>query len=215
MEDFNVATGSKEFPSETIISVQADEKDENNQIIGVRGNIPIRTQMWIKNLNESYYLKELRAESMEHFQGGSTQSIGSVTEKDIATLTGKLIEQVYKQKMNIVNQYFSVPDGILLPFESITTTTFNDISVEQSEGIETPTVKGTATITYTFHYIYWKDLLKAFTTYLNERPSEKTQIINIDRGSIKFIKDSSSFEEGEIKRNGSTFIIPTQIDSVQ
>ncbi|MDR2416060.1 MAG: hypothetical protein LBD75_05670, partial [Candidatus Peribacteria bacterium] len=210
-DDFTIATGSQKYPSETVISVQADEKDEQNQIIGIRGNIPMHTQMRIKNLNESYYLKELWAESIESFQGGTTQSIGSVTDKDIAILTGKLIEQVYKQKMNIVNQYFSIPDGILLPFESITTTSFNEILVEQKEGVDTPTVKGTAYITYTFHYIYRKDLLKAFTTYLNERPSEKIQILSIDKSSIKFIKDSSSFEEGEIKKNGNTFIIPTQI----
>ncbi|MDR2190334.1 MAG: hypothetical protein LBP53_03990 [Candidatus Peribacteria bacterium] len=171
--------------------------------------------MRIRNINESYYLKEIRAESMEQFQGGSTQSIGSITDKDIATLTGKLVEQVYKQKMNIVSQNFAIPDGILLPFESITTTKFNDIIVNQSGVKDTPTIKGTAYITYTFHYIYRKDLSKAFITYLNERPSEKIQVLNIDKSSIKFIKDSSSFEEGELKKNGTTLIIPTQINSIQ
>jgi hypothetical protein len=213
--DFTIATGNQDYPSETVIRVQADEKDEKDQIIGVRGNIAMNTQMRIKNLNESYYLKELRAESMENFQGGTTQSVGSVSEKDIATLTGKLVEQIYKQKMNIVSQNFAIPDGIYLPFESITTTKFNTITVDQTSGSETPTVKGTAYITYTFHYIYRKDLSKAFTTYLNERPSEKIQVLSIDRNSIKFIKDSSSFEEGEIKKNGDTLIIPTQINSIQ
>jgi hypothetical protein len=124
-----------------------------------------------------------------------------VTDKDIATLTGKLVDQIYKQKMNIVSQNFTIPDGVLLPFETITSTTFNSIVVDESGGNETPTVKGTAYVTYSFHYIYWKDLLAAFTTYVKERPSEKIQVLHIDHNSIKFIKDTSSAEEGEIKKN--------------
>jgi hypothetical protein len=215
VNDFIIATGDVDYPSETVISVQADERDEKDQIIGVRGNIPMKTQMWIKNLNESYYLKEIWAESMERFQGGSTQSFGSVTDKDIATLTGKLVEQIYKQKMNVVGQNFAIVDGVLLPFESITRTQFNSIAVDQSGGVETPTIKGTAYVSYLYHYVYRKDLIKAFHTYLKERPSEKIQVLNIDQNSIGFIKDTSSFESGELRKDGQTFIIPTQITVVQ
>ena len=138
-----------------------------------------------------------------------------MTDKDIATLTGKLVDQIYKQKLNIINQYFTVPDGVLLPFESITTTKFNSINVDTSGGTETPTVKGTAYVTYTFRYVFWRDLLHAFTTYLRERPSDKIQVLSIDKNSIKFIKDTSSFEEGELKKNGETYIIATQINTIQ
>ena len=212
---FTIRTGNQNFPSETVIQVHADERDEREQIIGVRGNIPMKTQMRIKNLNESYYLKELRAESMENFQWGSTQSFGSVTDQDIAILTWKLVDQIYKQKLNIVRQYFNVNNGILLPFESITSTTFNNILLNQTQGTDTPTVKGTAYVTYTFHYIYRNDLLKALNTYIRERPSEKVQVLSIDKNSIKFIKDTSSFEEWEIKKNGNTLIIATQISIIQ
>ena len=70
-------------------------------------------------------------------------------------------------------------------------------------------------MSYTFHYIYWEDLIKAFTTYIKERPSEKIQVLSLDRNSVAFIKDTSSFEEGEIRKSGDTFIIPTQINSIQ
>lgn len=213
--DFTIATGNQEHPSETTIQVQAAEKDEKDQIIGVRGNIPINTQMRIKNLNESYYLKEIRAESIEQFQWGSTQSFWSVTDKDIAILTGKLTDQVYKQKLNIVSQNFKVDWWILLPFESITSTKFNEINVSQSWGMDTPTVKGSAYITYTFHYIYRQDLLKALNTYIKERASEKVQVLSIDTNSIKFLKDTSSFQEGEIKKNEDIYIIATQINVMQ
>ncbi|MDR0282210.1 MAG: hypothetical protein LBI53_02555 [Candidatus Peribacteria bacterium] len=108
VHDFTIQTGDKKHPSETIVQVQANERDENEQIIGVKGNIQIHTPMRIKNLNESFYLKEIWAESIESFSGGSTQSIGSVTEKDVEILSGKLVDQVYKQKLNIVAQYFNI-----------------------------------------------------------------------------------------------------------
>ena len=133
----------------------------------------------------------------------------------MATLTEKLVDQIYKQKLNVVSQYFSIPDGILLPFESITSTKFNDIIVNESGETETPTIKGTAYVTYTFHYVFWRDLLAAFTLYLKERSSDKVQVLSIDKNSIKFIKDSSSFEEGELKRNGEMYIIATQINTIQ
>ena len=68
VNDFTIATGNQDFPSETVIQVEAAERDEKDLIIGVRGNIPMNTQMRVRNLNESYYLKELWAESMEWFE---------------------------------------------------------------------------------------------------------------------------------------------------
>jgi hypothetical protein len=40
-------------------------------------------------------------------------------------------------------------------------------------------------------------------------------VLHIDHNSIKFIKDTSSAEEGEIKKNWTTLIIPTQINIIQ
>ncbi|MDR0370222.1 MAG: hypothetical protein LBH96_07175 [Candidatus Peribacteria bacterium] len=81
--------------------------------------------------------------------------------------------------------------------------------------METPTVKGSAYVTYTFHYIYRQDLLKALNTYIKERASEKIQVLSIDTNSIQFLKDTSSFQEGEIKKNGDIYIIATQINVLQ
>ena len=66
-ENFTLFSGTIEKPSETVIHVQADEFDEKGQIIGVRGNIPQNTQLFIRNLSESYYFKEIRAESLDDF----------------------------------------------------------------------------------------------------------------------------------------------------
>ncbi len=52
-------SGSEESPSETKVTLHATEDDENGEIIGMRGNIEKGTPLLIRNLKESYYLKEI------------------------------------------------------------------------------------------------------------------------------------------------------------
>lgn len=87
LENFYLATGSVDEPSETIVQVQADEFDEREQIIGIRGNIIKGTELLIRNLTESRETKEIRAESIDNFQGGNTESLGSITQEDIDLLS--------------------------------------------------------------------------------------------------------------------------------
>ncbi|MCR5411984.1 MAG: hypothetical protein K6E76_03185 [Patescibacteria group bacterium] len=87
LENFYLATGSVDEPSETIVQVQADEFDEREQIIGIRGNIIKGTELFIRNLTESRETKEIRAESIDNFQGGNTESLGSITQEDIDLLS--------------------------------------------------------------------------------------------------------------------------------
>ena len=60
--------------------------------------------MRIRNLAESSSFRQIWAESLAEFRGGTTQSVGSVTARDIATLTGRLIDQVYAQKLDVVGK---------------------------------------------------------------------------------------------------------------
>lgn len=213
--EFAIGTGSEDNRAEVIITVQAEEKDEQGNIIGVRGNIAKNTQLLIRNLNESYYLKELWAEAIQDFQGWRSESVGRVTDTDIETLSEKLTTQVYKEKMNIIAQNFQVPEAILLPFDAITTTTFHRTETEQLSWDDSPTIKGSAYVSYDYKYIYRSDILNAFTTYIKERPSDKIEVLSIDKNSIKFVQSSNSFEATNLSAGNGTFIIPTQIDSIQ
>ena len=82
----------------------ADEYDENWDLIWIRWNIDFKTQLLIKNLEESSLTKDIRAESIEPFDWWQSESIWTVTDKDIEQLRQKLTEQVYDKKMQIVSQ---------------------------------------------------------------------------------------------------------------
>ena len=213
--DFIIPAGSSKRPSETIITVKADEYDEFWQLIGVRWNIWFKTKLLIKNLEESSLTQDIRAESIESFVGWQSESIWTVTDKDINQLKEKLIAQVYEKKMNIVNQNFSTSWWFLLPFETITTTTFNDIQIQNLSWDNSPTIKWTAYITYNYVYVMREDLQQIFTTYVNERPSENNLTIEINPNSIHFLKDSNTTNSDEIKKTGKMYTISTQVDVIQ
>ena len=213
--DFILATWSAKKPSETIITVRADEYDAYWQLVGIRGNINFKTQMLIRNLEESSLAKDIWAESIENFEWWQLSSTWTVTNKDIEQLEEKLKTQVYSKKLSIVNQYFTITGWFLLPFDTITTTVFNDIQVQELGWDNSSTIKWTAYVRYNYLYVMRDDLYKVFMTYVNERPSENNLTIQINPNTIQFLKDSNTTINVEIRKSGKVYTISTQVDVVQ
>lgn len=213
-KNFILPAWSEKVPSQTVISVQADEYDDYGQVIWVRWNIPFKTQMWIKNLNESFLSKDIRAESIEDFVWWESESVWNISDDDVALLKDKLTNEVYDKKMSVVKQNFSISWWFILPFETITTTTFHDIEVAESSENDV-TLKWTAYVTYNYLYVMRDDLYQVFMTYMSERPSENSQLIKIDPTSIQFLKNSDNTNSDEIKKIWKVYSISTQIDIVQ
>ena len=214
-DDFIIPAGDEKRPSEIIISVTADEYDEYGQLMGVHGNILFNTKLLIKNLEESSLTQDIRAESIESFAWWQTESIWSINDKDIEQLREKLTMQVYDQKMDIVKQNFSISWWFLLPFETITTTTFNNIEIPELSWDNSTTVRWTAYVTYNYLYVMREDLYQIFMTYVNERPSENNLVMEINKNTMQFLKDSNTTNSDEIKKSGKVYTIATQVDVVQ
>ena len=214
VDDFVLPAWTEKHPSETIITVKADEYDNNWELIGIRWNIPFKTQMYITKLEESSITKDIWAESIENFYWRDTESIWTVTDKDIQQLRDKLTNQVYTKKMQVVSENFPIESWFLLPFETITTTTFNNIEIPQLSGDNIPTIKWTAYVTYNYIYVLRSDLYQIFMTYVNERQSENDLTVKIDQNSLQFLKDSNTTNNDEIKKIWRTYSISTQINVV-
>lgn len=215
IDDFILPAWTEKNPSETIITVKADEYDNNWDLIGIRWNIPFKTQMYITKLEESSITKDIWAESIEDFYWRDAESIWTVTDEDIEQLKQKLIEQVYSKKMQIINQNFPIDSWFFLPFETITTTTFNDIKIAQSSWDNTSTINWTAYVTYNYIYVLRSDLYQVFMTYANERQSENNLTIKIDPNTLQFLKDSNTTNSYEVKKIWKTYSISTQINIIQ
>jgi hypothetical protein len=215
VDDFTLPAWTEKQPSETIITVKADEFDNNWELIGIRGNIPFKTQMYITKLEESSITKDIRAESIEDFYWWNSESIWTVTDKDLEQLKQKLIEQAYSKKMQIVSENFPITWWFILPFETITTTTFNNIEIPQLSWDNVSTIKWTAFVTYDYIYVLRSDLYQVFMTYVNERQSENNLTVKINPNTLQFLKDSNNTNTDEVKKIWRIYSISTQIDIVQ
>jgi hypothetical protein len=64
-----------------------------------------------------------------------------ITQKDIDTLSGKLLEYIYSQKKNIVANNFKDPTQMVLSFADLIHTQVQNITVLNKVGDKTPLLK--------------------------------------------------------------------------
>jgi hypothetical protein len=193
---------------ETIISLQAMENDNEGIIMGSRGNIPTGTRLYVRNLTKSYFTKEIYAEAMESFTGGTTSSTGSIGSGDYQILAQKLHEYISGQKYTIVAQQFPYSDSIFLRIPDLVSYTINDIQIDDSTSNDKPLLKGTVYANMNFSYVTWQDFQNAVNTYTAQRPSDKVEIISVDKNSLTFFNDDIKFVDG-------VYILPTKISLIQ
>lgn len=75
-------------------------------------------------------LNTIWAEAMDDFKGGSTTSLGIVSEKDQNILREKLIDSIYKNKLSVVKEQFNKKNSIVISKADLIKTTFKDIIIE-------------------------------------------------------------------------------------
>jgi hypothetical protein len=92
-------------------------------------------------MKNSYYAQNIYGEVIESFTGGNLQSQGTVSLKDIAILSGKLVDALYKQKANIVFANFKAPENMVLNFDSLVSTEVKAVQIKNVPGEKTPLLK--------------------------------------------------------------------------
>ncbi|PJA48109.1 MAG: hypothetical protein CO170_03700 [candidate division SR1 bacterium CG_4_9_14_3_um_filter_40_9] len=204
---FKVPAAQGDNWGDTTIGVTAAEQDANGFLIGAKGNITKGTKVYIKLLKSSYYFKEVYGEAVDQFSGGSVESQGTITAKDIAVLSGKLVDYISKQKRNIVSQNFKLENNLLLNFDELIKPEIKSITVYNQAGEKNPLIKGSIIARLNFMYIKSDDLLAGISKYLSQRPSEKVELVNVDKSSIVFFND--------IKEDKGVYIIPTKVSVIQ
>lgn len=194
---------------EKIIRVKAMEQDDNWIIMWSRWNIPSWTKLYIKNLKQSFFLKEIYAIALTDFTWGTLDSEWEITQEDIGLLSDKLKNYIDQQKKNIAIQNFSDKEWILLTFSDTIKYTIKSIDIPHDIWEKTSLINWTVTAEIEFIYIKWSDLISAFSKYIQQRPSEKTRFISLDKNSLVFYEDDWSMN------NEKVFVVPTKIQAIQ
>ena len=199
----------KNNPSELKIRLYADETDEQGLLMGVRGNVPKGTKMTIKNIKDSFYLGQIWAEAIEPFTWGRMTALGTISEKDRETLSEKIKNGVYKDKLNIVSKEFNLQDALVLMFDELIKTKFHSLSVDGKIGERATSLRGMAQVSFDFFYLKWSDIVEAFTSYVQQRQSDSIQLISINPNTLAFIQDMKWITDNQV------FMIPTKVTILQ
>lgn len=204
---FTIPAWSQETPSQIDIDVEAMEFDDKNIIIGTRGNIGSWTQMWIRNLTKSYFTKEIYATAKNDFAWGAATATWFLTQEDVTILSGKLIEYIQNNTANIITKNFRDPTAFFINFPDMINYEVQNIVIQDYTKQEQPILKWTISVRIYFPFIKRDDFNKVILLYTEQRPSEKTNVISIDKNSLVFYDD--------IKKVDNLFIIPTKISVIQ
>jgi hypothetical protein len=189
-------------------TLQATEYDEAWVLMGTRWNLPKWTKVFIRNMKTSFYMEQLYGLTIDTFSGGSLQSQWAITQKDIDTLSGKLLEYIYSQKKNIVATNFKDPTQIILSFDSLIHTQVIDVTVANKTGDRTAVIKWSITVRLSFPTVKRQSLIDLVTTYLNQRSTDKIKSLKIDQNSISFFTNLKA-------ETGGVLVIPTKVSVLQ
>lgn len=194
---------------EKIIRVKAMEYDDNWIVMWSRWNILNWTKLYIKNLKQSFFLKEIYAVAMQDFTWWELNTEWEITAEDIAILSWKLVSYIDQQKKNIAIQNFVDKEWILLTFSDTINYEIKSIDIPHEIWEKTSIINWTITAEISYIYIKRADLIRSFSEYVEQRPSEKSKFISIDKNSLVFYEDDWSIDDKWV------FVVPTKIQIIQ
>ncbi|MCX6823425.1 MAG: hypothetical protein NTX91_05570 [candidate division SR1 bacterium] len=205
---FKIPAGTETNPGTSSVVLKAADYDEAGVLMGTRGNMTKGTKLFIRNMKTSFYMEQLYGQVVDGFSGGSLQSQGVITQKDIDILSGKLLEYIYSQKKNIIATNFKDPTQMVLSFVDLIHTQVQNVTVANKVGDRSPLLKGSITVRLTFLSIKKQDLITLINKYLSDRSTDKIKSLKIDQNSIGF------FSTMKIE-TGGVLVIPTKAAVMQ
>ncbi len=208
MKDFLVPQGTEINPGKVVVTLKAMEQDIQGVLMWSRGNIVKWTKVFIKNIKNSYYAQNIYWQVITDFTWWNLRSQGVVSVKDIGILSGKLIDAIYKQKMNIVFNNFKSPENIVLSFDSLVSTQIKDVQIKNIPGETTPLLRWFIVARFNFNFIKKADLLAVVDKYVKQRLYDKMKVFDVDTSSIVFFKTMK-------EEVWHVLIIPTKVDIKQ
>ncbi len=197
-------------PWEATIYVSAMEKDDFGHFMWSNWNISKNTKLYVKNVKQSYFMKNLYAITLEDFSWGNVDSSWTIESGDVQILENKLTSYITENQIQIAKENFAVKDALLITIpetissEILSTNVYGEVWEQKSK------IKGTTTSRIYFYYIKWEDLITWFEKYIKDRPMQQNTVISIDKDSIYFFED---YENKYVSDN--VFIIPTKINVVE
>ncbi len=196
---------TKDKPTEAVVDAQAVETDLTGNLIWVKWNIIKGTKLYVKNLKESFYLKELYAVAETDFGWWESITDWTVSQKDMDILSDKLKDYVVKNKKILLQNKLKKDDKILMPYDDFMSLNITWIDFNGKIWDKLSLLDGTVHFEIWYRYIVREDFRATINKYLQERMSENRKLVNMDKNSLVFYNKY---------RVGENFAVPTKVDLV-
>lgn len=208
------AKKNESTPSTITLDLIAKNADIENNIMWSKWNIEKDTKLYIKNLKSSYFFKQIYAHADGNFMGGETLSNGSIMQEDIDTLKEDLVMQAQRRAKEIIRQYVSIPNTIILYVDDAINLQSYSFSTPYTTGQNTSTIEWSLIVTYAFPYVQKTDILDQFKHYVTERASGTEKVVDISLESLTLYNPKNNQTESNNPKD-IEFIIPTEITTIQ
>lgn len=191
---------------EVIVPVSAIERDDEDGIIGARGNIVVGTQMEVKNLQ--WNLRDaIKVVSTTNFSGGKFFTDGLITSGDIANFISKASVEFDKQKKDILMK--NLNNNTIKPFyfDDMIWYSIQNYTTSKKIWEKANIVDGVMDMKITYAFVYWDDLISAITKYSEQRPNQSFNLQDIDRNSLILYERYSVWT--------GIYVIPTKANTIR
>ncbi len=204
-----IPAATNKWPGIVYVNVKADKYDINSRLIWIKWNIKKDTKLYIRNLKQSFYKKEIYADVLFDLEWWDTIRQANIQTWDILDLKSKLNQHIEKNKLSIIKNDIQKDNNILIPFKSLImdNNNFFDYNIPQTQ-TTWAMISWKLEKEYIYFYVKEKDLINSFKKFLNERAWNVMDIVSFNNYSITFLDN--------ISHSWSNIIIaPTKINVIR
>lgn len=201
----NIDEWTVQNPSYTYVDVESMDIDNKWQIIWDRWNITKWTTLYIRNLQDSFFLKKIYATTETDLKWGQTLADWTVDQQDIDLMNQKLQEYVENNKKTLLTKSVNDKNKIIINFNDTIKTETTNIVMNWKIWDKLSKLEWTINAKIHYKYVLWDEFKKWVEQYIKERDSKIMKLTEIDQNSVLF------YEKFNFNK---VFIIPTKVDII-
>lgn len=191
------------------ITLKADLLDEQGKLIWSRANIKSGTNLLIKNLKPSFFLKKVIAQAEVPFSWWDIINEFYLTSGDIQNFKTDATNTLYQQKQAILAKEFNSISIIPFKYNDLISAYITQRDIKQQIWDKVKFINGDVIAKLWYKYIVKDDLQKAIQKYLSQRPVQYYDLVDIN------MKDLVFYNTINIDYTGKTLSIPTKISVIK
>ena len=132
--------------------------------------------MWIRNLTQSFFAREIEAEVVQNFVGGETEARATIESGDFLVLEEKFREDLEKNLELLIAQNVEQDEKILVLWSGLANFRILEFKSGTFAEGKIPFLRGNGKVALEYRFVTKKDFVAAVEKYLAERASDTVSL---------------------------------------